>query len=216
MMKNKINYWIVIATTLIAAGIVHIVVSADAIENKMFYKFPLIIGTWRGTDISMESYVYKSLETPYVFLRNYSSPSYEYPLNLSIVWFDDRNMAFHAPEACLGGVGNTVNEKGTVNIRLDKDYVIGKLKVEFNNNHQLVLYFFDVDGFITTSQSQIRLRVLMNRMQFKRTSAAFIRIMAPILISEEETMRAELDFLKVIYPLLPEYTYTERVMGMNR
>lgn len=213
--KENIRFWIVILATFLSACVVFMVKVSEPLENNNLYKFPLTINDWRGNEIKMEDYVYKSLETPYAFLRNYSSPKYKYPINLSIVWYDDRNISFHAPESCLGGIGNTVKEKDEVKIHLDKDYVIGKLRVGMNNNDQLVLYFFDVDGFITTSQSDIRFKVLMKRMQFKRASASFIRIMAPIETNEQDTMKAELEFLKNIYPLLPEYTHTNKIAKGN-
>ncbi len=111
MKKSGLRYLAVITLTLLSSLIVYRVETAQPIYNDKFFSFPLTIGDWSGEEVEMGAYVYQGIETPYLFLRNYYSPRYRAPVNLSIVWFDDRNIAFHAPEACLGGFGNQVIEK---------------------------------------------------------------------------------------------------------
>ena len=76
----------------------------------------------------------------------------------------------------------------------------------------LVIYFFDVDGYITTSQLGIRWHVLLKRLLFRRASASFVRVMAPVDTSNKATTELLAGFLRDIYPLLPEYTYTDRIL----
>lgn len=215
MKVTIVKYLSVITITALAAGVVIWSDRIAPIENSKLYDFPLIIGQWHGQEVPMEDYVYQSLETRYAFLRNYSSANYSLPVNLSVVWFDDRNIAFHAPEACLGGVGNLVKSKGTTRISIGQDYDVGKLIVENNGAKQLVIYFFDEDGYITVSQSALRMRVLLRRLQFKRSSASFIRIMAPIVGGEEETMDMVKKFINDSYPLIPRYTYINQIMTVD-
>jgi EpsI family protein len=211
-MNNKtVRIWIVIITTFIAAGLVTAIKKTDPLKNVRFFDFPMTIGDWRGTEIPMSDYVYQGIETPYLFLRDYRSPRYRYPVNLSIVWFDDTNIAFHTPEACLGGVSSTVKGQGTVRVKFnpDREYQLNKFISDLSGTKYLVVYFFDVDGFITTSQSDIRLQVLFKRLLFQRSSASFIRFMAPVQVNEQETLSAILDFLQVMYPFVHEYMYTD-------
>jgi EpsI family protein len=209
---------VVIIITSIAAVIVIGVKKSDKLQNSKFFDFPIGIGDWKGENIPMGDYVYSSIETPYLFLRNYYSPRYSVPVNLSIVWFDDTNIAFHAPAECLGGVGNKVKETTTIKVKMEKnEYEIGKLIVGLDGEQkQLVLYYFDVDGYITTNQTDIRLKVLSKRLGFKRTSASFIRLMAPITIDEYATFSMLKTFLEQIFPLLPNYTYTSRVITVTK
>jgi len=211
MKKRTSNFSVVIALTLIVVGFFTVVKKAEPLENKRFFDFPLLIVDWTGRDIPMSDYVYKGIETRYLFLRDYHSPRYQDPMNLSIVWFDDTNIAFHAPEACLGGVSNEVKENGRIRVRLDKEYEIGKIITNLGGIDYLVLYFFDVDGFITTNQAAIRWNVLKKRLMFKRSSASFVRIMTPLDDDKEDAVARSMDFLRDIQPLLPEYTFTNRV-----
>ncbi len=217
MKKKPLNFIVVIILTSIAAGLVFAANNTEPFQNNKFYDFPLEIGDWKGREIAMSDYVYQGIETQYLFLRNYYSPRYNTPVNLSIVWFDDTNIAFHAPEACLGGVGNTVKEKTTTNMNINgQNLEIGKLIVGLNNQQQqMVLYYFDVDGYITTSQTDIRLHVLKKRLLLKRASASFIRIMAPITNDQDVDMDMMKDFLLDLNPIIPEYTYTDNIINLK-
>jgi EpsI family protein len=212
MRKEQTKFIIVIVITLLTAGFIAKIGYEPPLENNKFFDFPMVIGEWKGEEVPMADYVYASLETKYSFLRNYRSDRYAIPVNLSLVWFDDRMVAFHAPEACLGGVGINIIGKRPIKVSLNgSEHEINKLVVNYNNSKQIVLYFFDVDGKITTSQSIIRLNILKRRLEFKRSSATFVRLMTPIENNEEEITKEMLDFLNSIYPLLPLYTSKDTI-----
>jgi len=207
------NLLIVIALTTVAAVFVLAVNNARPFPNNRFFDFPLAIGDWKGRDIQMSDYVYQLIETRYLFLRDYQSPRYDEPVNLSIVWFDDTDIAFHAPEACLGGVGHKVKEKTTTIVNINgSDHTLGKLTVgNADGSNTIVLYYFDVDGYWTTSQADIRLHILGKRLLFKRASASFIRLMTPVATSEEDAIAMIRDFLETAVPAMPQYLHTEHV-----
>lgn len=195
-----------IIITAITAGIVHAVKSTEPLANDRLLEFPLTIGQWEGREVQMSDYVYESLGTRYVFLRNYSSPVSPHPVNLSVVWADDTRLhAFHAPEECLGGVGNTVKEMGTQKIMLDREYEVGKLISENNGQRSVVLFYYDVDGLKTISHKGIRMKILGKRIRLQRANASFIRLMAPISQDEKVTTDALIAFLREIHPILPDY-----------
>ena len=196
-----------IMITVLATVVVHAVKDLDPLQNMRFYDFPLTIGKWQGREIKVQDYVYQALGTKYVLLRDYTSSMYPTPVNLSIVWTDDTALgAIHAPEECLGGVGITVQNMETHTIKLDRNYEVGKLIVERNGNKDVVIYYYNDGGYITTSHSALRLRVLKERFKCKRASISFVRLMAPITSSEEEAIHTVEAFLKDTYPVMLDYT----------
>ncbi|HQB35728.1 MAG TPA: EpsI family protein [Syntrophorhabdus sp.] len=203
--KNR-SFLIVIIVTAITAGVVHAVKSTEPLANDRLLEFPLTIGQWVGREVQMSDYVYESLGTRYAFLRNYSSPVSPNPINLSVVWTDDTRLhAFHAPEECLGGVGNTVKEIGTQKVMMDKEYEIGKLISEVNGRRSIVLFYYDVGGYITISPKDIRLKVLGKRMRSQRATASFVRVMTSVSQSEEEAVNIMSVFLRDVRPVLSDY-----------
>lgn len=213
MKKTTHSLFVVIALTAVATVIVFVANTTKPFPNDRFFDFPLAIGDWNGRDIHMSDYVYQLIETRYLFLRDYQSPRYTVPVNLSIVWFDDTDIAFHAPEACLGGVGNKVQEKTIITANINgRDQTLGKLTLrQADGKKTVVLYYFDVDGYWTTSQTDIRFHILGKRLLFKRASASFIRLMAPVTTSEKDTITMILDFLEASSGVIPSYLYTEHI-----
>ncbi len=205
------DFWVVIVLTLVTACLVAVVDRVKPLRNERLFDFPMTIGQWSGRDIPMADYVYRGIETPYLILRDYTSQRDGSRVNLSIVWFDDTNIAFHAPEACLGGISQEVKEEGLVRMTLGREYDMKKFVTNLSGTDYLVIYFFDVDGHITTSQSGIRWYVMLKRLVFRRASASFVRVMAPVVEGEKQTMDLLIGFLRDIHGLIPEYTYTDRV-----
>ena len=209
-----INKKIIIVSflTFIVSVAIFQVHNAGHLKNEKLFSFPMEIGDWHGEDIPMEDWVFKSLETPYAILRDYHLPEGE-TVNLAIVWYDDKEIAFHAPEACLGGVGNKVKENNTYNVSIDKDQDlrIGRIIAERDNTNLLVLYYFVNDGYITPSQVGLRASVLMKRLRFQRTSAAFIRIMAPIKKEQGDTLKVLEQFLRTSLLEVNRHTNTDNI-----
>ena len=205
------KYLVVIALTLITSIVISKVHSIEALKNEKLFTFPLKIGQWSAKEIPMENWVFESLETPYAILRDYYSPNGD-KVNLAIVWYDDKEVAFHAPEACLGGVGNKVKEKTDYQLRIDnsKNYRIGELHVERNNQKFLVLYYFISDGYVTQKQVELRTRILLRRLTMNRTSAALIRLMMPVGKDHRHARVTLQAFLKGTSALINEYTKTEK------
>lgn len=203
------KYLIVLVVTLLAAGMVMLTADVEPIENGRLAAFPFVVDDWTGVDVPMGEYVYRGLETPYVFMREYRSPRFVQSVNLVIVWFDDRNLAFHTPEACLEGMGNTVTDKGLVTFDFAQSRYFGRLMAEKAGGRTLVIYFFDQDGHITTSQTALRLGVLKNRLLFRRCGASFVRLVAPLGEDGEAAISA---FLESILEVLPRHTHTHWVL----
>lgn len=204
------RYLILILCTLVVAIIIYHVQNIEPVKNEKLFDFPLTIEKWKGTDIPMEDWVFKSLETPYSILRDYISPEGE-RINLAIVWYDDREIAFHGAAACLGGAGNKVTDMSFYQLNIDKDheFTMGKLLTNKLSIQHMVLYYYISDDFLTANQIELRKHIILKRIKFKRTSAAFIRIMMPIIKDRTETLKTMEDFVKNSLPFVIEYTDTD-------
>ncbi len=200
----------VIVLTLVTAFVILRVHNIEPVKNEKLFDFPMKIGNWTGEKIQMEDWVFESLATSYSILRNYTSPEGE-KINLAIVWYDDKEIAFHGAAACLGGTGNMVTEMSFYKLNIDKnhDFTIGKLLANKLSVQSLVLYYYISDGYLTADQIEIRKHVASKRLKLKRTSAAFIRIMMPIIKDRTETLKTLEDFVKTTLPVIIEYTGTQ-------
>lgn len=196
--------------TATAAFIVLYFNQMEPIKNEQLFEFPLQIGQWNGVDVPMEDRIFESLETPYAILKNYTNDQ-NIKINFVIVWYDDKEIAFHSAAACLGGLGDRVKEDTTYNFQLDngQNINVGRIVTEKFLSQYLVLYYYINDGYITGNQIDLRRNVIKKRLMFQRTSAAFVRIMMPVTGSQENSEQLIEDFLELTLPLVDKYTASD-------
>lgn len=206
--KNRII--VVIVLSLLSSLIVFHFKNTKPLTNDTLFNFPLTFGKWVGSDVPMEERIFESLETSYAILHDYISPDGE-RINLAVVWYDDKEIAFHSASACLGGVGDRVIVDQPYDIVTEKNtYHISKIITEKYTERRMVLYYYVSDGYITGSQLEIRKHIFLKRLQLKRASAAFVRIMMPIDVDQEKTRNTMEEFFLDTLSLISKYTDTYR------
>ena len=212
---NKIyrRFLVVIILTIITATIVFHIENIEPFKNEMLFQFPMQIDQWSGENIPMEERIFESLETPYAILRNYHSIKGKV-INFSIVWYSDKEVAFHSAAACLGGTGNLVKVDELYDIKTQNKqiYRIGRIIADRYTHKNIVLYYYVSDGYISGNQIEIRKHVMMKRLSFKRASAAFVRIMMPVENKLEVTNAILEDFFLKTLDDVVKYTDTNIAM----
>ncbi len=166
-------------------------------------RIPHIIGEWRGKDLSLEPSVYELLETKTIIHRQYTQNSTT--LLLSIVYYPQTKVDFHAPESCLGGQGiQTRTSSRTINLSADgrplsldiNEIVWGK-----GSNESLVYYFYKAGSFVGNSYIRLRLALALNKFSSTEKSGSLVRVSIPVYFSDygkaDSALRA---FLAELYP----------------
>jgi EpsI family protein len=203
--------------TTIAAVAVYQVKSIESLENRRLANFPNVIEGWSGRDIPLEPWVLESLETPYAIMREYRSLQ-GHTVNLAIVWYDDKEIAFHSPDDCLGGYGNHVKSMSehVIHTGSTEPLRVGRIVAERSSEQLLVLYYFINDGFVTPSQMELRRRVLWQRMALKRSSAAFVRVMIPAGKDLAIVQTVLENFVISTLPSIDDATHTNKIKSEQK
>lgn len=175
------RYAVVVGLTLLTALSILLIRSNPPLENHKLFQFPLAFSSWQGQDIPMEPWVFESLETPFAIMRDYRRDDGT-NVNMVIIWYDDKEIAFHAPEACLGGVGNLVKSKQK-RIYTNKNHEaveVTELLTERSGQQFLVNYYFVNHHTVTDSQIKARWEILVRRLMMQRADIAMVRLIVPI------------------------------------
>lgn len=170
---------------------------------------PLELGRWQGKDVPLEKLVYEILETRSIINRVYHTETGQ-EVFLSIVYYPDTKVDFHAPEGCLGGQGielekssatiTLINNSKTVEINLNK------LVWQKGNRENLVYYFYKTGEFLGQSYIKLRLNLATNKFTNKARSGSLIRISTPIPIGDtQKASNILVDFVEQLYPSLIKY-----------
>lgn len=149
---------------------------------EIIKRVPYHIGEWKGTDVKLNEDVFEILETKSIIHRNYASEKND--VFLSLVYYPDTKVDFHAPEACLGGSGERLEkEKKILNIDIN-----GK-KIELHVNQlvrknglfkELIFYWYKAGAYMGESYFGLRFNIAVNKMVSKNKSGALIRVSTKI------------------------------------
>lgn len=209
-MANLKMRYLITAILLIATATVVTVLRYDSSQDRNGIDeipvIPMQIGSWKGHEVPLDASVYEILETKGIIHRNYTDELGNTVL-LSIVHYQDTKVDFHAPEACLGGMG-----KKTVKTARDMTLHVGgkQLLIEVaevlssdSNGSMFNLYFYKTGNFVGQNYIWMRLNLAKNKIIHANTSCSLVRVSTSLLSDQEEMSRQRLiGFISEFYPSL--------------
>lgn len=182
--------------------------------RKHFVDFPIDITPWKGKSDTLDEEVLSILGLTDYLMRNYipvadgNDGSLVLPMGLYVGYYASqaKGKTYHSPKNCLPGSGWELAEIDTVPVDFDgTTYNINKVLIQKGLERQLVLYWFQDRGRVISSEYWAKVYLIYDSIFKKRTDGTFIRIMAPVLTSIDNTLKEELHFAKTVYPLLKQH-----------
>jgi len=139
--------------------------------------FPLEIGQWRGSDITLSERTYEILETKNVLVREYTNPEGE-SIALAIVHSAHDRATFHPPEICYVGAGVELLDKTVESINLNNSLSIkaNKLVMKDKGGLQLAWYWFTASSNTTHNYYLQQLYIVWNGLLRHNQSGKLIRV----------------------------------------
>jgi len=205
------RYLILICLLLIAAGASHMLSAGSSDVNtsgiQAINSFPLLVGDWVGTEMSMDERVYEILETDLIIHRIYSNG--EKQVFLSIVYYPETITGFHTPDFCLLAQG-IEPEKSGKEIELSsgnesKKISMTQLKYKTGDRSELAYYFFKSGEYMGSSYILLRLSLALGKIMHRSLSGSLIRISSIIPYGDIDTVSGNLsEFLEALHPHLLE------------
>ena len=212
---NKISYKNVIviaAIMVITFAILHFTNHSESIKaNKPFNTFPMTIGPWHGVTSRFDQKVYDILGVNDSILASYHSAKQgEVSLYVGFYQSQKEGDLIHSPKNCLPGSGwnitETSIEKVDVGTKSAPKFInVIKLILEQDAQKQVVLYWFQSRGRIISSEYMQKIWLVIDSITKHRTDGSFVRVIAPVVKSEDATIKIMKNFIRDIYPYLKEY-----------
>jgi EpsI family protein len=198
---------LVIAATAIA---MHARNLAETVpHHRDFCLFPMVLGSWAGTDIPLSAEELSVLGTGDFLLRDYQQSLVT--VNLFLAYYPSQRSGdtIHSPQHCLPGSGWTALKSGQIQIqRFDgssmtvNQYVVGN-----GADRALVLYWYQAHGRVISSEYRAKVFLVAGAIRMNRTDGALVRVLTSIT-NEEDEEKAEhraVDFVRQIVPLLDSH-----------
>jgi len=210
MANLKVRYLLVILLLAVTASVVSGLQYTSEVNDsriKDLQPIPLQIAElWRGKDFSLEESVYEILETRAIIHRSYTR-SNGGSVFLSIVSYSDTKVDFHAPEACLGGVGlKTAKTNKTISFLSGDETItldVAELVTTKSTDKTLTYYFYKSGSFVGSNYIKMRLNIAANKLFRNNTKGSLIRISTIIKPGSKADEKSLLiGFMQDIFPYL--------------
>lgn len=189
------------------AVIILLLIAAGAFSIKLFFqervahdkldihKVPLEIGEWTGREIRLDEYVYKTLETRNMIMREYKNPKGE-EVYLFIVYSETNRSCFHPPEVCMVGSGLAIVEKKPEEVSSGKKtFLTNKLRAEKGKYKELILYSYKAGPIYTDNYYLQQTYLIFHQIFGKNVPAATVRVSMPIVDDEKAVLATLKEFL---------------------
>jgi exosortase D (VPLPA-CTERM-specific) len=183
------------------------------IARAPFAVFPRELGPWSGATRQLDPAIAQVLNADDYLMSDYSAGSDRGTVNLFVAFYNSQTSGsgIHSPEVCIPTGGWEVSrwESRPSGYRLPsgKQLVVNRAVVQKDLDRQLVYYWFDQRGRLTTSSVAAKISTLMDSVTKGRTDGALVRLVTPIRQGETP---ADADsrlarFLDDVYPQLPRF-----------
>lgn len=210
MANLKLRYCIVIILLAVTASVVSALqydASGDEIAGFAdLQKIPMQIGNWKGRDLPLNESVYEILETRAIIHRNYTDDKGNTIL-LSIVYYHDTKVDFHAPESCLGGKGERTTKRIVkLFLPINKEIIsleVAKIIASNADDQSVSYYFYKAGDFIGQNYFKMRLTLAENSLIRNDKSGSLVRITSNSTFGQIKKKEAiNIKFLTAIFPFL--------------
>ncbi len=209
-MESIKNRYILLVIILFVLGLVihHIDYKIFSNPNdglNAINKIPSKFGKWKGSDVFLDSKIYKILETKAIIHRNYKSDIGS--VFLSIVFYPDTKVDFHAPEACLGGSGKRLETSDKIlTLFVDKyPYKLSIKEIIRKNKeyNELIYYFYKAGNYIGENYLELRFNIGLNKIFSSDTSGVLIRFSTYFgNLSKDSASDVLKSFIEELYPYI--------------
>ena len=213
-MENMQNRYLIVVAIMILTSVFVNFLSYDTYYEaeagiRAIKNIPLEFGQWQGKDIPLDERIYEILETRSIINRTYRGKNGQEVL-LSIVYYPETKVDFHAPESCLSGRGIQVSKSAqTITITPNERKVtinLNRLIRQQSGSDELIYYFYKAGDFLGKNYIKLRLNLALNKFGRKEKNGSLIRVSTPVFREDYKSASNMLTrFVEDLYPYLSKY-----------
>jgi EpsI family protein len=200
-------------TYLQRAGRVEILPARESLASC-----PLTIDVWHGRDApAFDARILQVLGVDEYLNRVYSAADGT-PVGLYIGYYGSQRQgdSIHSPLNCLPGAGWAPVQHDQIGIpvstRVSAESSAGVQSIRVNRyiiekglDRQLVLYWYQSHGRVVASEYWGKIYMVIDAIRMNRTDGALVRVIAPIVTTEDDAERAAVTFVQMLFPHLDRY-----------
>jgi EpsI family protein len=174
--------------------------------------FPTQLGTWSGTDITLDKQTLEVLGPGDFMERAYQDPNGKLPwVDVFLAYFPSQrsNDTIHSPQHCLPGSGWNPVEDVIVTLSPPghRPFPANRYVISKDGERRLVLYWFWAHDRGVASEYWAKYYLVKDAIRMNRSDGALVRVVTPMAPGEtpEAAQQRLVPFTSDLFPLLDEY-----------
>lgn len=150
---------------------------------------PRAIGSWNGQDApAFTDAVLEQLGVDEYVNRIYVQAGL--PLSLYVGYYESQRAGdtIHSPQNCLPGAGWLPVTSSTLTLQVagrQEPVTVNRLLIQKGTERQVVLYWYQSHGRVVASDYWSKAYLIYDAMRLRRSDAAMVRVISPVMPSEE-------------------------------
>lgn len=147
--------------------------------------FPTTLGTWTGTDLTIDQETLKILGPGDFLLRDYQNTSVrEAPIGLFIAYFPSQRAGdtIHSPKNCLPGAGWNPIESSQVMLSLPghSPFPANRYLIARGDDRELVFYWYQAHDRALASEYWAKFYLISDAIRMNRSDGSLVRFATPL------------------------------------
>jgi EpsI family protein len=188
MRTTRIDFrFLVVVALLLSAGLVLQARSRTEIiaPRLPLSEFPHDLGSWVGTDVSIDKETLDVLGPGDFLLRVYQNTvAAEAPIDLFIAYFPSQRVGdtIHSPKHCLPGAGWQPLESGRVALSLPgrPSFLATRYLIARGNDRKLVWYWYQAHDRALASEYWAKFYLIADAIRMNRSDGSLVRLITPL------------------------------------
>lgn len=136
----------------------------------------------------------------------YQGKTYQIPLDFMVI-YGHQKKTFHSPGFCLPGGGWQIAAKTDASVRSERlpmpmNLFYIQREFEGREARQIVIYSFMQGDRATANLVAHNINLLRARILHQRPTGALVRVVVPVVTTEDEAIERATDFITAVYPKL--------------
>lgn len=175
--------------------------------KKSFESFPLQWQGWVGSAQTLDSRVLEMLRLNDYLNRGYRRGGEKVGMYVGYYATQTEGGQIHSPKLCLPAAGWVRVSERTESMQVQGFGRINFVKAIYQKEGQreVFAYWYQMKNASIADEYKLRLYRFFNSVRYGRNDAAFIRISAPVTVSEEQSTVVIKEFIGSFLPLLKGY-----------
>ena len=180
--------------------------------RQSLQSFPLQLGDWTGTDLTMDKDTLQVLGPGDFLLRSYNREDRSVPyLGLFIAYFPSQRTGdtIHSPKNCLPGAGWAPVESSRIELAIPghSPFPVNRYVIAKGDSRQLVLYWYWAHNRGVASEYWAKYYLVADSIALNRSDGSLVRVTTQLLRGEsvDQAQQRMMPFVADVVPRLQAY-----------